>query len=193
MSWAVSVQPVLVCACLAAGLLFDPMGFLRMALFCSVFHEAGHIIAYWIITGCFPPLQFRVGGIALKKVHSMNTYQENKVLAAGPLANFFLAGLLYILARHHASYGTYFLAAVSLCIGLYNLLPIGTLDGAKLLQNAFPASWQNEILHAERLLAYFLSGLTFLSVFFYPRPETAKMAAVLAAGYLWLQQFCTGL
>ena len=123
----------------------------------------------------------------------MNTCQENKVLAAGPLANFFLAGLLYILARHHASYGAYFLAAVSLCTGLYNLLPIGTLDGAKLLQNVFPASWQNEILHAERLLAYFLSGLTFFGVFFYPLPETAKMAAALAAGYLWLQQFCTSL
>ena len=27
-----SVQPVLLCACLAAGLLFDPMGFLRMTL-----------------------------------------------------------------------------------------------------------------------------------------------------------------
>ena len=29
-----SVQPVLLCACLAAGLLFDPMGFLRMTLVC---------------------------------------------------------------------------------------------------------------------------------------------------------------
>lgn len=36
-----SVQPVLLCACLAAGLLFDPMGFLRMTLVCAFVHESG--------------------------------------------------------------------------------------------------------------------------------------------------------
>ncbi|MFQ9678706.1 MAG: M50 family metallopeptidase [Ruthenibacterium lactatiformans] len=60
------------------------------------------------------------------------------VLAAGPLANFIMAALLLQLHRQ-ASYALYFLAAVSLCTGVYNLMPFGVLDGARLLQNLLPA------------------------------------------------------
>ena len=59
--------------------------------------------------------------------------QELWVLAAGPLANFIMAALLLQLHRQ-ASYALYFLAAVSLCTGVYNLMPFGVLDGARLLQ-----------------------------------------------------------
>ena len=57
-SYAPSATPVLLCACLAAGLLFDPLGFLRMALLCSAVHEAGHILAYVLCTRHLPCLLY---------------------------------------------------------------------------------------------------------------------------------------
>ena len=151
MNWSISVQPVVVCACLAVGLLFDPLGFLRMALFCSVWHEMGHILVYWGITGRFPPIQFHVGGISLKETHCISTKQENWVLLAGPLANMILSAALYGYTYYQASYGVYFLACVSLCTGVYNLLPVGVLDGARLLQNCFPAHRQEAVIRVERI------------------------------------------
>lgn len=191
MMWSVSVQPIFLCACLAVGLLFDPMGFLRMALLCSVVHELGHVVAYWGATGRFPPLQLSVGGIALKKIHFLSLRQESVVLMAGPAANFIFAAVLYGVAMHKASYGVYFLAAVSFCTGMYNLLPIGVLDGARLLQNLFPAHYQTKILRAERFMAVLLSAAIVPLLAIAPLTPTARAAVILAAGYLWIQQMWT--
>ena len=124
-----SVQPVLLCACLAAGLLFDPMGFLRMTLVCAFVHESGHVLAYMLCAHKLPGLHFSAGGIGLSGAEQLPRTQELWVLAAGPLANFIMAALLFLQLHRQASYALYFLAAVSLCTGVYNLMPFGVLDG----------------------------------------------------------------
>ncbi|WP_302321879.1 M50 family metallopeptidase, partial [Ruthenibacterium lactatiformans] len=107
-----SVQPVLLCACLAAGLLFDPMGFLRMTLVCAFVHESGHVLAYMLCTHKLPGLHFSAGGIGLSGAEQLLRTQELWVLAAGPLANFIMAALLFLQLHRQASYALYFLAAV---------------------------------------------------------------------------------
>ncbi len=108
-----SVQPVLLCACLAAGLLFDPMGFLRMTLVCAFVHESGHVLAYMLCAHKLPGLHFSAGGIGLSGAEQLPRTQELWVLAAGPLANFIMAALLFLQLHRQASYALYFLAAVS--------------------------------------------------------------------------------
>ena len=147
-----SVQPVLLCACLAAGLLFDPMGFLRMTLVCAFVHESGHVLAYMLCAHKLPGLHFSAGGIGLSGAEQLPRTQELWVLAAGPLANFIMAALLFLQLHRQASYALYFLAAVSLCTGVYNLMPFGVLDGARLLQNLLPAEKQDALRRAQRLL-----------------------------------------
>jgi hypothetical protein len=78
-----SVQPVLLCACLAAGLLFDPMGFLRMTLVCAFVHESGHVLAYMLCAHKLPGLHFSAGGIGLSGAEQLPRTQELWVLAAG--------------------------------------------------------------------------------------------------------------
>ena len=147
-----SVQPVLLCACLAAGLLFDPLGFLRMALVCAALHESGHVLVYMICAHRLPKLRFSIEGISLSGAQRLSRAQELWVLAAGPMANFVFAALLLWHLQRQASYRLYFLAAVSLCTGLYNLLPFGVLDGARILQNLFPAEKQDALQRAQRAL-----------------------------------------
>lgn len=62
------------------------------------------------------------------------------------------AALLFLQLHRQASYALYFLAAVSLCTGVYNLMPFGVLDGARLLQNLLPAEKQDALRRAQRLL-----------------------------------------
>ena len=153
-----SVQPVLLCACLAAGLLFDPMGFLRMTLVCAFVHESGHVLAYMLCAHKLPGLHFSAGGIGLSGAEQLPRTQELWVLAAGPLANFIMAALLFLQLHRQASYALYFLAAVSLCTGVYNLMPFGVLDGARLLQNLLPAEKQDALRRAQRAVVPVLRG-----------------------------------
>ena len=171
-----SVQPVLLCACLAAGLLFDPMGFLRMTLVCAFVHESGHVLAYMLCAHKLPGLHFSAGGIGLSGAEQLPRTQELWVLAAGPLANFIMAALL-------------FLAAVSLCTGVYNLMPFGVLDGARLLQNLLPAEKQDALRRAQRLLLCLFCAAALGFALLGGMPRGARAAAFLGPGYLLAKEF----
>lgn len=183
-----SVQPVLLCACLAAGLLFDPMGFLRMALVCAVIHESGHVLAYALCTRRLPRLRFGLGGVSLCGAQELSRWQELWVLAAGPAANFLMSALLLLRLERRASYGLYFLAAVSLCTGIYNLLPFGVLDGARLLQNLLPAQKQDALCRAQRALLYVFCTGVLACALLGELPRGARAAALLGPGYLLAQE-----
>lgn len=181
-----SVLPVLVCACLAAGLLWDPMGFLRMALLCSAVHEAGHVLVWRCCSGCWPQIKPGLGGFSLSGA-PLSSGQELAVLCAGPLANFVLAGVLYAMALHRARYGVYFLAAVSLCTGLYNLLPFGVLDGARILENVLPTRFSGALYRVQRALMWMFCLAAPALAFALPLPNTARTAALIAPAYLLMQ------
>lgn len=127
--------PIPFLCCLCVGLLFDTAGIFRMTLLCAAVHELGHLAAY---TACFhrlPQLRISVDGIAMKMPVCIAQKAENAVLLSGPAANFVLCGALLAVCMHKASYGLYMLAGVSGCVGIFNLLPIGVLDGNRLLHN----------------------------------------------------------
>lgn len=183
-----SVQPVLLCACLAAGLMFDPMGFLRMALLCAVLHESAHVLAFILCTRRLPKLQFEVGGIGLWGAQRLSRTKELIVLAAGPIANFIFSAVLLVYASEKAHYGLYFLAAVSLCTGLYNLLPFGVLDGARILQNLVPAEKLGVLCKVQHAaLCLFCAGGIGLALMS-PMPKAARAAAMLGPCYLLLKE-----
>lgn len=181
-----SVLPVLACAALAAGLLWDPMGLLRMALLCSAVHEAGHMFVWRLCAGRWPRPQPGLGGFSLQGA-PLSAGQELAVLCAGPGANFLLAAALCLMALHRARYGVYFLAAVSLCTGLYNLLPFGVLDGARILENLLPARFAGPLYRVQRALLWAFCLAAPVLAFALPLPAAARVAAILAPGYLLAQ------
>ena len=179
---------VLLLAALSAGLLFDPMGFLRMALAASVMHEAGHILLYSLCTHSLPRLAPSLGGISLRMDKLLTRKQEAAVICAGPLVNFLAAACMFLSAWHKASYGLYFFAAVHLCMGLYNCLPFGVLDGARRLALLVPARGLPILERFQRAgLCVFLT-LAGLAALLAPLPFEARCAAALAPCYLLLQQ-----
>lgn len=95
------------------------LGFLGAA----AFHELGHLLALWALDARPRALRLGLFGAALDTPamgygHSLFCY------AAGPLFSFLLWGLYLWFPTA---------AALSLCLGLFNLLPISGLDGAGML------------------------------------------------------------
>jgi Zn-dependent protease len=110
------------------------------------------------------------------------------VLCAGPLANFLLAGGLYLCALHRASYGAYFLAAVSLCTGVYNLLPVGVLDGARIVQLLVRTEYVGRLERAQRALLTLFAAVGVGLALCAQMPTPARIAALTAPLYLLVQQ-----
>ena len=100
-----------------------------------------------------------------------------------------VAALLFLQLHRQASYALYFLAAVSLCTGVYNLMPFGVLDGARLLQNLLPAEKQDALRRAQRLLLCLFCAAALGFALLGGMPRGARAAAFLGPGYLLAKEF----
>lgn len=94
-------------------------------LWAAVIHELGHFIALFLLKK--PPTHLTLHGMgASMEIPSLGYRQAVLAYAAGPAASLLL-GL----------YGRLFpvTSIISLCLGLFNLLPICGLDGSGILEN----------------------------------------------------------
>lgn len=134
MSWLRVRHPVLTLAALWCVLYFDASGVVRIGILAALLHECGHVIAWLFITRKKPILRLSLGGISMDTSSAFFTRKQIFVLAcAGPLANLVAFGVSYGLMLQKASYWGYFFAAANLCLGLFNLIPVGSLDGRQMI------------------------------------------------------------
>ena len=128
-------RPLLVLTLLILLLLRDHSGLVRTALLASVLHETGHVLAYWHLRHALPALSISPCGIGLRWQAGIGENPRSLLLtaAAGPAVNLLLCCGTLALMQLRASCWGYSFAAVNLCTGLFNLLPLGGLDGARIL------------------------------------------------------------
>lgn len=183
-----STNYIITLCCLFAGLLFDPAGMLRMVLLASCVHELGHILVFVICTHRMPPISAAVGGLTLGSTAGLSLRQELAVAVAGPLANMLAALCFYFLANIKAAYGLYFFMGANICICLYNLLPFGVLDGARILLCLTPPCKVYKLYKVQSCLLWgFAIACLAVLVCAHPAP-TACFALILAPAYLLLAQ-----
>lgn len=134
MSWLRIRHPVLVLAALWLVLYFDYSGIARIGILAALIHESGHVVVWCAFTRKKPVLWLSIGGIGMDTDGSFLPNRQIFWLAsAGPLANFVAFGVCYICMLQTASFWGYYFAAANLCIGLFNLIPLGSLDGRQML------------------------------------------------------------
>ena len=118
-----------------AVLLLAVMAYARSALLlatvlCVAVHESGHLLAARVMRIPLRLLELDLPGAKILPAGLLPSYTSEWVLAAsGPVASVLLFGLC-------APLGTPFftkVAAISLCLGLFNLLPICDFDGGRIL------------------------------------------------------------
>ena len=83
--------------------------------------------------------------------------------AAGPAANFVLAGLLAFLFRFYPFQFILYAIYFNLGIGVFNLVPIPPLDGSRILTGLLPVNWARYYIRLEPfgyiiVLALYMTG-----------------------------------
>ena len=121
-------------AVIAIFFTLDDSGYGIFCIAACLCHEVGHL-ALLLLTKKIPDsLIFSGSGICIKQDKEASV----PVLAAGCTVNFILFTIFYFFLEQDSIYKLMF-AGSNLCIGVMNLLPIGELDGKKLLERFFTA------------------------------------------------------
>ena len=108
---------------------FDSGGYGILYLSACLCHETAHL-AVMAVKGHLPKeIIFSGGGICIRQSDSFSF----AVLAAGSAVNFILFGIFRFGFQQDSIYKMIF-AAANLCVGVFNLLPMGDLDGKRLIE-----------------------------------------------------------
>lgn len=118
-------------AVLALYLLLDESGFGLAALAACAMHEMAHFVAMTVFGVRVERLTFYGAGIRITSaaIEQAKPLHRAVVLGAGCAVNF-IAAVVFCQMREYAA------SAVNLFIGVFNLLPMGQLDGTGLLKIA---------------------------------------------------------
>jgi Zn-dependent protease len=127
----------------------DTTGFALLSLAACLIHEAGHL-AVMLAKGHKPPsVILRGGGIKISA--DAARADSFAVLIAGSAANIAVFAALYIiLPQPYTNIYPIMFAAMNLVIGLFNLLPLGCLDGKRLLALILPS----RVVRAVEIMAF---------------------------------------
>lgn len=118
---------------LVLGVLFyldEGVGLLPWGLLACLAHELGHLGAAKWFGGRLEQVRLTAVGaeMAMDYPRTLSYGEDTAVALAGPAANLVLGGGAW-------AAGLYVLAALSVGVGAFNLLPIRPLDGARVLRN----------------------------------------------------------
>ncbi|MDY4976378.1 MAG: site-2 protease family protein [Clostridia bacterium] len=102
---------------------------------CLLLHEAGHLTAALLLRMGVSYLGILPLGIAirLKEEHTRPMGQRILVAAAGPAASFLGAAAALIEKKWLGEQAFFFFFCANFCLGLFNLLPISSFDGGRIL------------------------------------------------------------
>lgn len=109
-------------------IIFDKIGLAPIFLLSIFLHEMAHIFVLLFTNKKIKEISFNLTGIAIKAdTLYKNMGEEFALHFAGPFVNLFIGAITYITGKFA------FFSAVNLVMGLFNLLPIGSLDGGNIL------------------------------------------------------------
>ena len=140
---------------------FQPTGIVLPSLAGVALHESGHLIAAFLLGIPIRSLDIGTFGASLKVRGSLISYPKEFLLcAAGPSMNFISAIAAVIYSEHRGYYsecGEWFIA-VSIMLGLLNLIPAEGFDGGRMLSVVVTS------LFGPRISARLISFTTFSSI-----------------------------
>jgi len=144
-------------AVIALFLCFDVTGYGILSLLACLVHESGHLFAMLILGEKPNEIVFRGGGVKISAAG-----WNLPVLAAGSFLNVALFFILYFTLPKTDIYPVMF-AVLNLVIGVFNLLPIGCLDGKRIISLFL----SEKIVSAVEKTAFAAAVLAVFTAFFF--------------------------
>jgi len=151
-------------AIIALFTVFDTTGFAILGLCAGVVHELGHLAAMWLSGVKVKSIFFRGGGIQIEPE------EKGKItlfiLSAGSIANFLTFAVIFTALERPFSYLYPLLfSLMNVCVGMFNLLPIGCMDGKQILERLLPPRMHYALRILEIALILVLSGAVIVALY----------------------------
>lgn len=142
------------------SLLFnESLSVLLLSVGAVLFHELGHLLAFYLFLPLAPSLHATGAGLRLYTRVPIPPLAMTFILLCGPVSNLTVALLAL---RFGTGDFALLLAAVHLLYGIFNLLPFGKSDGERLLSLFFLSVFPQRGKKIARVISF-----AFLSLFFY--------------------------
>lgn len=124
------------CILLSVLLFLDEQNIVPWALLACLLHELGHLSAIYMLGGRVRVIRLSaVGAEIVPTRQAMFSYvEEIIIIAAGPITSLLVALLGAYLLKNLQSEVAFLFCGLNLMAGLFNLLPVGPLDGGRLLR-----------------------------------------------------------
>ncbi len=105
------------------------------ALFFSLLHEFGHLLVLCAVSNKPKSVTFELSGINICRNTETRVSLKQEILVSlgGPIINLILFAIFSLLFMQTTKTEMLNIASVNLILGVFNLLPIKSLDGGKIL------------------------------------------------------------
>lgn len=117
---------------LAIGVISDNSGVMFLSFTSILFHELGHIFTMFLLGISIERIRFMPFGIQIDNSKTIKDNQKLLIALSGSIVNFILA-LLSLIFFDIIEFTRLF-AGINLVFGIFNLLPILSLDGGVILK-----------------------------------------------------------
>lgn len=115
-------------------LIFDTKGVVIAAFFSALLHEWAHIAAARLLGYMPEEVSLNIIGIRMVGARQLVDYKKEILIAlSGPFFNMLLFFALYVLNFFTKSEGLQVFSLTNLALGVFNILPIASLDGGRAL------------------------------------------------------------
>ncbi len=151
-------------AMLAFLLLWDRDGIAIMSLIACLIHELGHILAMRLFGVSPESVIFYGGGIAIRKnIYILPLYKKLIILSAGCIVNIINSVVFYFISPDFIGF-----VMVNGVICLFNLLPIGSFDGAEIISAILESLLKPRYAAVTgKIIAVLMTGALFIIVLIY--------------------------
>ena len=133
-------------------------------------HEAGHLLMAWLCGVGIEGIRLDLFGARLSLTGMVSYGKEFLIVLGGPLANFLSAVLVFGFFQDsvllgEGAVGAFFASSVAL--GVFNFLPVGTMDGGRLLTAMLSRLFGHRVAYVclKMTTAIFLACLWLFSVY----------------------------
>lgn len=105
----------------------DRSGIVLLGIIACILHEFGHLVTLFFFNSTIKEISITISGAKIKFNDHLSYIEELISAAAGPFVNLSLGWLISYF------FSCPIFAGVNLALGCFNLLPVGPLDGARIL------------------------------------------------------------
>lgn len=124
-------------ACVTFLMSFNINDEIRYAILFSILHEVGHLFAIALCGEKPDTVRFGIFGMTIIRKNDISQDYKKEFITAvsGPMMNFFLLFAFVLLYAFYRKDIFLEMAAINLIIGLFNIMPVFSLDGGRALES----------------------------------------------------------